>query len=577
MTGGRISALWQVAPSFSVMLAHTTQDQLANGTSAVSRLPLAVANARTPAERDAAWQNPQRTDAQQPCQPNCTFTGAGGTPYAVNDHSILSRYPEFADRKLRMDSVDFNWDMGFAALHSATSQFKDSRIGQADYASQGWAFYSPEGPILAGFDLGGSIRSDRSAYMIFDNTFSGLNHETRVVSKGPGPFTWIGGVYHTTQKRNFRFSEILPGMDAYINRVGGVGKSRASPLPDQGYSEDLGSKYTETALFAELGYRILPPWRVNVGARVFNYKDTANVDIVDWAGGAVNRQFTATGSASGKAYYKFNTSYQFSDNMLGYATASQGFRRGGTNPFRDRSTTLIVDPAVRDYQPDSTNNYELGLKGYLFDRQLYLETAVYRIDWINTQTYRAQDVSGFPVNGTTNGPDARSQGAEFSARWKITPAWQLSYSTATVQAKWADTKRQCLYLNNTTRECRTWTEGGLLGGAPKWRHNLGVRFNQTLANDVYVWASLTARYVGPVQVDRADSPADNATITKYVSSTRYNSSVGVSYGKWDGQLWVSNLTNLRVVGSVQAAGLMGPREISPQPRSVGMSLSYKFF
>ena len=124
--------------------------------------------------------------------------------------------------------------------------------------------------------------------------------------------------------------------------------------------------------------------------------------------------------------------------------------------------------------------------------------------------------------------------------------------------------------------CRTWSAGGLLGGAPNWKHNLGVRFNHTFANDLYFWSSLSARYTGPVQVDRSDSAIDNTTIQKYVSTTRYNASMGVSKDNWDAQLWVSNLSNLRVVSSVQAAGLMGPREISPQPRTMGVNLSYRF-
>ncbi len=437
--GGRVSLLWQVKPGLQVLLAVTSQDQLAHGTSAVSRLPLAVANARTLAERDLAWKNPQWEAKDQPCFPNCTYKTESQSPYAVNDHSILSRYPEYADRKLRMSSIDIDWDLGFANLHSSTSKFKDSRIGQADYASQGWSFYAPESPILGGFDVGGRITTDRSATMSFDNTYSGTSHETRLTSKGDGAWDWIAGIYHTSQKRNLRFSEFLPGLDAYLGRD----KAAKSPSVDEGYAEDLGSKYTETAVFGEVGYRITPQWRVNLGARTFKYDDTANVLIVDYAGGAVDNQYTASGGGDGKAYYKLNTSYQLSENLLGYATFSQGFRRGGTNPFRDRGTTRIVTAEAKEYQPDSTDNVELGLKGYLFNRQLYLETALYQIDWKNPQTYRSQDVSGFPVNGTANGPDAQSKGWEFSARWKVSNAWQLSYSTATTEGKWVDTKTHC--------------------------------------------------------------------------------------------------------------------------------------
>jgi iron complex outermembrane recepter protein len=576
VTGGRFSGLWQPVGSLQITAAFTTQDQLANGTSAVSRLPLGVANARTPAERTDAWKNPGREPADFPCAPNCTYQNELNTPYAVNDHSIISRYPEFADRKFRMGSIDIDWDLGFAAVHSATSQFKDSRIGQADYASQGWSFYAPEGPILDGYDLGGSITSDRSAYMTFDNTYKGISHETRITSKSADVgLNWIAGLYYTNQKRNLRFAEVLPGMDAYINRPGGVGKADTSPLPDQGYTEDLGSNYTETAVYGEAGWRFASGLRITAGGRTFQYKDTADVDIVDWAGGAVTNRFSATGKASGKFYGKLNASYSFSDDLLAYATFSQGFRRGGTNPFRDRGASRVVAPDAKEYAPDSTDNLEVGLKGYLFDRQLYLETAVYQIDWRNTQTYRSQDVSGFPVNGTANGPDSQSRGWEFAARYKVTPAFEVKYSTATTEAKWAGTKTHCLYVAQTS--CRTWSEGGLLGGAPKWKHNLGLRFQHTFDNDLNVWASVTARYQGPVQVDRSDSKEENEGYDKYGSFTRYGLSMGASMGAWDAQLWVSNLTNLRLVSSVQAAGIMGPREISPQPRTVGLNFSYKFF
>jgi iron complex outermembrane recepter protein len=184
-------------------------------------------------------------------------------------------------------------------------------------------------------------------------------------------------------------------------------------------------------------------------------------------------------------------------------------------------------------------------------------------------------VSGFPVNGTANGPDSRSRGWELAARYKVTPALEVKYSTTTTEAKWAGTKTHCLYVAQTS--CRTWAEGGLLGGAPKWKHNLGLRFQHTFDNDLNVWASLSARYQSAVQVDRSDRPEDNAGFDKYASYTRYAFSTGASMGAWDAQLWVSNATNLRLVSSVQAAGIMGPREISPQPRTVGVNFSYKFF
>jgi outer membrane receptor protein involved in Fe transport len=564
VNGGRISALWRVAPGIEITLAHTRQDQLAHGTSAVSLQPLGVANARNDAEVQAAWRNPNRTLAQLPCAPNCPYTDESKAPVAVDKQSILSRYPEFADRTFRMNSFDLDWDLGFAALHSSTSQFEDSRRGEADYASQGYAFYFSLG------DLGGNITSGRSAFMTFDNTYKGLSHETRLTSKGDGPLSWIAGLYYTKQDRNLRFSEVLPGMDAFL----GSSKATPSPIPDVGYSEDLGSKYTETALYGEAGYRITPKWQVNVGARVFNYKDTALGKIIDYACGFVDSDVTTTGGANGKSYYKLNTSYQVTDELLTYLTYSQGFRRGGTNGFKNLSATRVIADTAREYKPDSTDNIELGLKGYLFNRQLYIETGVYQIDWKDAQTYRAQDVEGFPVNGTANGPDARTRGWEFASRYRINDMFSATYSTTTTRAEWVTTKTHCLYTNNTS--CRTWSAGGKLGAAPKWRHNVGLRFNTTLANDVYVWGGVSARYVAKVQSDRADSPAQNSTVASYDAYTSYSLNGGLAWGPYNLSGWVQNLTNVQSLRSSQAAGIMGYRGIYGTPRTVGLNFSYRF-
>lgn len=413
--------------------------------------------------------------------------------------------------------------------------------------------------------------------MTFDNEYSGTTHETRLLSKGQQSFDWIVGLYHTKQNSNLRFSEVLPGMDAWINRPGGVGKAQASPLPDVGYSEDLGSRYSEWALFGEGTLKLSRDWKLNFGARGFNYKDTARAEIIDYAGGVVDNRFVNSNGENGNSYIKINTSYQVTPEVLAYFTYSEGFRRGGTNGFRETASRPLTAEA-KEYLPDSTENYEIGLKGYLLNRQLYLETSIYQIDWKNTQTYRQQDISGFPVNGTANGPDAQSKGFEISSRWKISNAWQLSYSAATTEAKWTSTKTHCLNVSaaGVLSNCRTWNAGGLLGGAPKWKHNVGVRFQLTLPGDYFFSASLSARYVGNIQVDRSDTPADNATLARYQSYTRYGASASLGKDSWDAQLWISNLTNLKRVVSSQAAGIMGPRDIFMQPRTIGVNLSYRF-
>lgn len=561
--GGRLALLWKVSNDATITFSHAEQRQNANGTTGTSLLPCRVANAITPAQIEAAWKTASANCGTATTPETRTYFNPLLTPFAVGQDVILSRYGEFAIRNFKMDSVELDVDLGFARLASSTSQFTDGRVGQADYASQGQAYYFGFG------DLGGKIDSGRSAFITYNNAYKGFSHETRLVSKNDGPLNWIAGLYYTDQEKSLRFSEMLPGLDAYnkLNRasIGGI--------KDEGYFENLANKYSETAVFGEVNYKVTPKWTATVGARAFQYKDTAVARIVDYAGGYVDSDYTRSGGKKSKSYFKLNTSYQFADDLLGYATFSQGFRRGGTNGFKDIGTKKVSD-ANASYQPDSTNNFELGLKGYALNRMLYIETGVYQIDWKNVQTYRSQDVEGFPVNGTANGPDARSRGFEFSSRYKLSDNWQATYSSTTTQAEWSGTVVNCLFANSTTDQCRTWEKGGKLGGSPKWKHNFGARFNTYLDNGTYLWASLSGRYTGPIAIDRADSPT--SSVRERPAYTLLNANSGISFGNWDANFWIQNLVNKRAEVSAQEAGLMGARLRFATPRTMGVNVTYYF-
>jgi outer membrane receptor protein involved in Fe transport len=342
---------------------------------------------------------------------------------------------------------------------------------------------------------------------------------------------------------------------------------------DEGYREDLGSKYQEIALYSELGYAITSKWKVTVGARVFNYKDTADSNIRDYSFDLVNNVVNVTKKVNGKSYFKFNTSYNITDDALVYATVSQGFRRGGTNGFRSLGSTQTISPDVQSYKPDSTINYEIGLKGNFFDRRVYVQADVYQIDWKDVQTYYSQDIGGFPVNGTANGPSARSRGFEGAIRLNATDKLQLNFATSYTEAEWTATKQVCLYTNNTG--CRApWTKGGPLGGAPAWKHSGNIRYTQPFSNGNEGWISLSGRYLGAVQVDRADTPGSN--IRSYPSFALFDLRTGVNLAKLDIGLWVENIANKRAQVSQQNDRVLGARILYTSPRTYGLNLSYAF-
>jgi iron complex outermembrane recepter protein len=567
VTSGRASLAWKLSDDVTITVAHAQQRQLAHGTTATSLLPLGVANATTPAQVNAYVVDP---GAPLPCGTTCQFTNALETPFLVGRDTVVSRYPEFAKRKFRLSSFDFDADLGFANLHSSTSYFKDSRRGQADYAGQGWLFYY----VLNGNFGPTDFATNNSAFITFDNTYKGWNHETRLTSQGDGPFSWIAGIYYTDTDRSLKFSEFVPTLDAAF----GVNRAVEGGEVDEGYRENLANSYRELAIYGELGYEITDRWKVNVGGRLFNYKDRAIAQIRDYSFNLVDNDTNSATSVKGKSYFKFNTSYNITDDALIYATVSQGFRRGGTNGFRTLVGGRTLDPDIQNYKPDSTTNYEIGLKGFFADRRLYLQANIYQIDWKDVQTYLSQEINFFPVNGTTNGPDARSRGFEGIVRFNVTDALSLNFATAYTEAEWTETKTACLYLPTPTLPeggCRApWEKGGKLGGSPKWKHSGGVRYSGDLGGDNKYWASLSGRFVGAVQVDRGDFPA--AAVPSYPSYATFDLRGGFNLGDIDIGLWVENITNKRAQVSQQNDRVMGARILYTAPRTYGLNLSYAF-
>jgi iron complex outermembrane receptor protein len=597
--GYRVSALWAPTEQLNLRYTYASQDQLAHGTSGATILPLRVANAATPADLNLYFARPGAEfrgspSTPQSCGTTCPFTDERATPFAVNQNTIVSPYEEFANRSINMHTFEVDYDFGFAKLHSSTARYEDEKVGQADYFSQGFAFYCD----VSFSDIGGcfnsSVPGNRHGLLTFKNGSEGVNHETRLVSNGDGPLSWIAGVYYSDLESNSEFTELLPdpdgsgpglGLDAFSNvRFGG--KVLASPNPDEGYFESFKSDYTEIALFGELSYAITPRWRAMIGGRIFNYEDKSERTLIDYAGDFISETNNSTTKDEGLSYFRFNTAYDITPNLLGYFTASQGFRRGGSNPFRDLNiTTRVISDQVGSYGPDSTDNFELGLKGTLFDRRLLIETNIYQINWRDTQTYYSQSISGFPVNGTINGPDAVSRGFEFSARYRFNDNWSVTYKSALAKAEWAETKNYCTYnfaSGITPVACggtsgfagRTYEKGGELGGTPNGRHDFGVRYRDTLNDGTGIWASLRGTYRGEVQSDRCDTAICNLYV--YPSYTVFNLSAGLNRDAWDASFWITNLADERAIVSNQVAGILGNRVITREPKTAGINVSYKF-
>ena len=540
VTGGKVAMLWQVNDDLKITVSHLQQDELAHGINGASRLPVG------------------RFCADLTCFDN-TFREE--TPYQYDEQTVVSRYEEFSDREFSLDAITAEWSLGFAELYSTTSRYEDRAMGQGDYADYGESFY---GWISPNISLAGS---NNSAYMTFNNLYEGFSHETRLISSSGGSLSWVAGFYYAEHEERLRFSEWMPELD---QNVSWLDRAAAGGSVNEGYAEDLGSVYQEEALFGEATYAFTDRWDVTLGARVFNYSDEADGEVTDYLGFTSGKRVSEI-EGSGESFFKLNTSFDVTADMMVYATASQGFRRGGANAFKEEGGNVPTQE-IQFFEPDSVDSFELGIKGYLLDDKLFVHADWYLTNWKDTQTYWDQIVGGYlPINGTTNGPDSEASGIELSANYRFSDNWSMYYQTAKTDSTWAETGTVCTYED---ADCTTYESGAPLGGSPDWRHNIGVQFDTVLSNGLGLTASLDGRYVGETPSDRSDTIGEEVYVRDAYSV--YDAYVAADFEQYRASLWVNNLANEDAEVSGQRGGRMGYRAINLRPRTLGLNLSYRF-
>jgi outer membrane receptor protein involved in Fe transport len=122
--------------------------------------------------------------------------------------------------------------------------------------------------------------------------------------------------------------------------------------------------------------------------------------------------------------------------MAVFAIYSEGYRPGGNN---GPSTPVSCrnDPAVGDYtdryESDEIENYEIGMKGFAFNRRVQYSTAVYQIDWIGVQADVYMESCGFTY--TSNAATARSRGIEFESTTALTDNLKLMLNYSSTDSK----------------------------------------------------------------------------------------------------------------------------------------------
>lgn len=355
----------------------------------------------------------------------------------VGEYDNASRFLDPMERETELLSLEMSVDLGFAELVSSTGKSKTTRDLSGDVTDLliRLSYGYEEFPAFSGVT---------KSYSEEEN----LTQELRLVSTDDGPLSWIVGGYYNKNDYRRDYRELTEGFDEFaINTWGASGPLRPDSIEYISYGIDA---VKEMAIFGELSYEVTDKLDITLGMRQYKYEVETESDTdlplyqTVFSGrdpdSIVFEPNTAEGDDNGNLL-KFNASYQFTDDLMGYVTVSEGFRIGGVNTVAacpdnvDEIENQLICARADEimYEADTTTNYEVGVKASWLKNKLTTNLAVFNVDWDDPQ------VAGITENGavgiTTNAGGANAKGVELSVRASLTDELTMysAYSYATTE------------------------------------------------------------------------------------------------------------------------------------------------
>ncbi|HGM7891180.1 TPA: TonB-dependent receptor [Pseudomonas aeruginosa] len=419
---------------------------------------------------------------------------------------------------------------------------------------------------------------------VHDRQFS---QEIRLASPTGGAFDYVVGAYAFRQNLgNKTFTSYGPLADLYL-----LGANLGA-LNDT-YSKANGKIETDSfALFAQGTWHLTERLDFTAGLRGTYEEKNAKVERFAPLGGAAvggvgaavrNGQLGAYDSGD-LSQYNFapsallSLSYQFSDDLLGYASLSHGEKSGGVNLAVGSAPSAGADSLL--VGPERANDAELGLKSTLFDRRLLLNANLF---WTGIHGYQATTLYQAPgstqlVQVLANAGSVRSRGLEFEATALplrgLTLNFNGSYNDVTyLSFKDAPCPAEVSTRPGAPSSCDL--TGQRVVGASKWIANLNGEYQWRLDDRFQPYVSASYAYRSA-----AEGTLDNSDLSKIDGYALVNLAAGLRSDLGDGQLdtsvWLKNAFDKDYYLSVFAS-INGSYTASVgQPRTLGVSLRYDF-
>jgi iron complex outermembrane recepter protein len=507
VSGGRVTALWKPSQDLSLKFSALYQDTKGNGLS----------------------------DVDEP------INGYVGPPLGALQQNYI-RGVGGSDKQIQAYSLTLQAKVGIADLTSVTGYNVNSFKDSFDY-TYGFGTAFPQPYFGAGVD----------GTPVFDSgTTRKASQEIRLSMPITQRIDWLLGGFYTHEN------------SPYVQTIAAENSATGVVVAD-GIAFNSPTTYSEYALFTDLTFHISDRIDIQIGGRESQVDQTySEIDtgryVPYFDSGAPSPHVVPEVDAKTHAFtYLVTPRFKISSDLMVYARLASGYRAGGPNE---------VPNAPREYSPDKTNNYEIGLKGDFFEHTLAVDTSLYYIDWKDIQL---SVLNPNYLSYTINASRAKSQGIELSVTSR--PVAGLAIATWIV---WDDAQlTQAFPAGNSSDTYGV--PGNRLPYSSRFSGNFSVDEEFPLVSLVKGFVGASVSYTGDregaFQTLQAPGSPQRQLFPAYAKT---DLRAGVRYDSWTANFFVSNVADKRGVlnGGVGDFPPFAFQVI--QPRTVGLSVVKSF-
>jgi len=484
----------------------------------------------------------------------------GAPSVAKKDQVVAQSVASATEDDLSAYNLTAKFDLGFADLISSSSYFDREANGIVDQGG-----LVPQVNFV--FGLFGVPMTVDGVYIDQWLETDAFAEEIRLVSTGDGPLDWTVGAFYKTHDSRLGFvsdgepgipSSVWVGLSQYL--TGG-----AVTIPD-GFSTDTSTETEQIAIFGEATYAFNEKFDVLVGGRLFKEKRDSTSSFSGvfpvLLGGPLPGTFSS--DAEDEIFNpKIALTYHWNEDVLGYVTASRGFRSGGQNDL-----SVFVPGSPTEYEPEQLTNYEVGFKSTLAGGSVRLNAAAFYMEWEDLQSVIAEGPGGIgEVVGNIGA--ASSQGVEFELAAQLTDSLRLMLAGALIDAT---TDEAVQVPDPSGGGAVTVASGTRIPNVAESSFSAALDYDFSVTDSLDGFARASWSYVG----GSTNYIVRNQTVPAY---NLVDLKLGIKRDGWSASIFANNVFNEDVLLSREITDNLAdgePRYTWGRPRTIGVNLALDF-